>query len=335
MTVAPPRAAPAASDSPPRLDERPPTGAAGLPVPAFVRVRVTGEGGPRVVTLPLDEYVLGVVRAEMSQGALRNASALRGLEVQAIVSRTYALANLGRHAAEGFNLCDSTHCQVYRREAAGEAATDLAARAVRATGDQVVTYQGRIIQALFHANCGGYTASAGSVWGGSDAPYLRPVPDWYCSRKAASDWTFSVDGGALLRVLNADPRTEVGSRLSRIGIAERDASGRAIVVSLTGAGRATIRAEAFRAIMRQAFGERSIRSTWFSVVHEQGRFVFTGVGLGHGVGLCQAGALQRALAGQSPTDIIAHYYAGTRVQSASTAALAAFPAFRQLGAPPL
>lgn len=310
-------------------------GAAGLQAPAFVRVRVSDEGGTRITALPLDEYVLGAVRAEMSQGALRNDAALRGLEVQAVVSRTYALANLGRHAAEGFDLCDSTHCQVYRREAAGETATDLAARAVRATGDQVVTYQGRIIQALFHANCGGCTTSAGSVWGGSDAPYLRPVPDWFCSRKAVSDWTFSVDDGALLRVLNADPHIEVGSRLRSIAIAERDPSGRAVLLTLTGAGRATVRAEAFRTMMRQAFGERSIRSTWFRVAHEQGRFVFTGVGLGHGVGLCQAGALQRALAGQSPTDIIAHYYPGTRVQSASTATLAASPASRHLGEPRL
>jgi hypothetical protein len=84
-------------------------------LPAQISVRVSARnGGSRVVTLPLEVYVVGAVRAEVLPSTLRAEPASAALDVQAIVSRTYAVANLGRHAAEGFDLCDTTHCQVYR-----------------------------------------------------------------------------------------------------------------------------------------------------------------------------------------------------------------------------
>ena len=328
--VAPPTPA-AAPEAPPRVAESRVTSAIDLPAPSTVRVRVTDGRGTRILTLPLDEYVLGAVRAELPRRPQRDDTVTRVLQVQAVVSRTYALANLHRHEAEGFDLCDSTHCQAYRPRLPTESDSDLAARAVRATRDQIITHQGRVIQALFHADCGGHTTSAESVWGGSDAPYLRPVPDFFCTRKTARPWTFSTDGTSLRRALNSDARTEIGPRLSRIEVIDRDLSGRAILVALAGAQSPTVRAEEFRTVVRRVFGPRSIRSTWFNVTRHGQRFVFTGVGYGHGVGLCQAGALQRAKAGQSPADIIAHYFPSTRVQPASTAMLAPSPALRHLG----
>jgi len=251
---------------------------------------------------------------------LRATPASGALDVQAIVSRTYAVANLGRHAAEGFDLCDSTHCQVYRSAAAGEGPADAAARAVTATRGIIITFQGQAINALFHARCGGHTASAADVWGGADSPYLQPVPDWFCSGPAAGAWTFSDDQAGVLRALSADDRTRVAGRLRRVDIAARDGSGRALAVTLTGSRTVSVRAEVFRAIMTQAYGPRSIRSTWFEVTSDGSRFRFSGVGFGHGVGLCQAGALRRAEAKQSPAEIIAHYFSGTRLVSVPSSA---------------
>ena len=114
-----------------------------------------------MLTLPLDEYVLGAVRAEMLPSTLRAEPASRALDVQALVSRTYAVANLGRHAADGYDLCDTTHCQVYRPATAGEGPADAAARAVNATRGRVPTFEGRVIAGalscrLRRAHCGGH-----------------------------------------------------------------------------------------------------------------------------------------------------------------------------------
>jgi stage II sporulation protein D len=287
-------------------------------LPASVRVRLSAKGGARIASMPLDEYVLGAVRAEVLASTLHTATASRALDVQAIVSRTYAAANLGRHAAEGYDLCDTTHCQVYRAAAAGEGPSDAAARAVAATRGRVLTYQGRVIQALFHADCGGHTASASAVWGGTDAPYLNSVDDWFCARSTASSWTFPAEDSTILRALNADARTRVGNRLRRVDIASRDASGRALAVTLVGSTTISVRAEVFRAVMAQAFGPRSIRSTWFEVARDGSRLRFSGVGFGHGVGLCQRGTLRRVEARQTPAEILAHYFPGTRLQTAAT-----------------
>ncbi len=288
-------------------------------LPTTLRVRVGERGGARVLTLSLDDYVLGAVRAEVLPSTLRAGPASRALDVQAIVSRTYAAANVGRHAADGYDLCDTTHCQLYRPAAAGEGPGDLAARAVTATRGQIVTYQGHVIQALFHADCGGHTASAASVWGGTHAPYLESVADWYCERRRASDWTFAVDEARLLNALSADSRTRIGDSLRRVEIGSRDGTGRALAVTLIGSKTISVRAEVFRAAVTQAFGPRSLRSTWFEVDREGSRLRFSGVGFGHGVGLCQTGTLRRVEARQTPAEVLAHYFPGTRLQTASPA----------------
>jgi stage II sporulation protein D len=286
-----------------------------------VKVRVRATGGARVLILPLDDYVLGAVRAEVLPSTLRAVPASRALDVQAIVSRTYATANVGRHAADGYDLCDTTHCQVYRPAAAGESRSDAAARAVNGTRGQIVTFRGRAIQALFHADCGGRTASAASVWGGTDAPYLESVADWYCERRPPSGWTFAVEEARIVRALNTDARTRIGDSLRRVEVASRDATGRALAVTLIASKTMSVRAEVFRDVMTQVFGPRSIRSTWFEVGREGSSLRFSGVGFGHGVGLCQAGALQRVEARQTPAEILAHYFPGTRLQSASPGAV--------------
>jgi stage II sporulation protein D len=323
LTVAPPRPLPesAAVQSPPP-DEPTPEQVAADPLPGIdgVRIRITDAGGTRIVTLPLDEYVLGCVRAEIMPGALKDDSSLRFLQVQAIVSRSYALTHIGRHAKEGFDLCDGTHCQLYRPGKAGEHASDVASRAVLTTQGQVLTYQNRVVQALFHSGCGGHTAAAEDVWGGDSVPYLRPVPDWFCSRTHSGDWTFEASDTDLRRALNADPVTSIGDRLDRIDVTERDPAGRAVLVTVAGTRTPMVRAEEFRTVMRRAFGPRSIKSTWFTVTRQGNRFVFSGAGYGHGVGLCQAGAAERAKAGQPAAEILAHYFPGTRIKPLSVLA---------------
>ena len=133
------------------------------------------------------------------------------------------------------------------------------------------------------------------------------------------DWTFAVTESDLRRALNSDPRTAVGSTLHRIEVTDRNESGRAGLLTLAGSRTPMVRAEELRAVMGRVFGPQAIRSTWFTVSRRDGRFVFAGVGYGHGVGLCQVGATLRARSGQSPIEIIAHYFPGTRVERAAVA----------------
>jgi stage II sporulation protein D len=281
-----------------------------------LRIRLTDRRGTRVVALPLDEYVAGCVRAELPPDTPDALSMADIMSLQAIVSRTYALANRGRHAAEGFDLCDGTHCQLYRALPA-DARPDLASRSTEATRGQLITYAGKPILALFHSSCGGHTADAESVWGGQPLPYLRQVDDAFCVNAPGVRWDFSAPADRLRDVLNTEARTAVGTRLDRIEVSDRDPAGRAVIVVAGGERSPMVRAEEFRAVLQRAFGPRSLKSTCFTVERRDGQFVFSGVGYGHGVGMCQAGAALRVRAGQSAAAIIAHYFPGTLLRPAA------------------
>jgi stage II sporulation protein D len=114
--------------------------------------------------------------------------------------------------------------------------------------------------------------------------------------------------------LNADARTAVGARLDRVEIAGRDAAGRAEQIVLRGTRAFVVRGEVFRAAVTRALGVKSVRSTLFSVKKTGDRFVFSGKGFGHGVGLCQAGAMARLRAGASPEEVLRFYFPGTSLR---------------------
>jgi stage II sporulation protein D len=230
-------------------------------------------------------------------------------QVQAILCRTYASANLGRHEAEGYDLCATSHCQLYRPPPPGAASTPAIREAVEATRGVVILYDGRPIQALYHAHCGGRTSAAESVWGGRSVPYLVSVADPFC--RTDSRWRVTIDGDRLRDLLNRSARTEVGRRLDNVEVIARDEAERALTVALSGTRSQTVRGEDFRAAVVLALGVQSIRSTRFWIRREGRSFVVQGTGSGHGVGLCQAGAMARAEAGESPEAIIRYYYPGT------------------------
>jgi stage II sporulation protein D len=114
-------------------------------------------------------------------------------------------------------------------------------------------------------------------------------------------------------VLNRDARTRVGAALAAISVMRRDAGGRAELVALQGTREPVVRGEELRTVMTRSFGPRSIRSTRFDVVRSGRTFVFTGQGFGHGVGLCQVGAVARLRAGARPEQVLARYYPGTTI----------------------
>lgn len=278
--------------------------------PAIVRVQ-TPAG---VVAIPLEQYVAGTVAGELAVGALPEAVADRVLALQAIVARTWALANLGRHRRDGFDFCATTHCQVMRAPEAILAANRApVARATAVTEGRVLAFAGRPIDAVFHADCGGATSPATTVWGGEGRPYLQPVRDDACLRDPGSAWTYRAARDQLREALNTRPATAVGARLDRISPVDVDDSLRVALVALDGERSPIVRGEELRAAVTSRFGPRTFRSPRFTVTREGDVFVFAGRGFGHGVGLCQRGAIRRLVAGDSVEAVLATYYRGANV----------------------
>ncbi|MDD5562244.1 MAG: SpoIID/LytB domain-containing protein [Thermoanaerobaculaceae bacterium] len=130
-----------------------------------------GAGGVAVINvLNLEAYLRGVVPAEMGPRAF---PLLEALKAQAVAARTYAVAHLGEHAPEGYDLCDSPACQAYEGVEAEQPLTD---RAVRETEGEIVTYLGRPIDAMYHSTCAGHTEDGGALFPARAAPYLKGVP---------------------------------------------------------------------------------------------------------------------------------------------------------------
>jgi stage II sporulation protein D len=278
-------------------------------LPASVRVRL----GTRIVTVPLEDYVLGSALAEVSPVGESVATISRVYQMQAILARTYAVSHLGRHRGEGFDLCDTTHCQLYEPGRAATSRFTVDARAaVAATRGEVLWYAARPIEALFHSDCGGYTAAPETIWGGSPVAYLRPLRD-QVPALTHHTWQCAVTREALRAALNADARSAVGERLDALTVVLRDVSGRAAEILLKGERAPVVRGEDLRTILGRAIGPRGLQSTRFAVTRRGSTFVFEGSGYGHGVGLCQLGAMARARRGETVADILAEYFPGARL----------------------
>jgi stage II sporulation protein D len=277
--------------------------------PREIRVRV----GTRVTTVAFEDYVAGTALSEIVPVNETAPVVDRVYDVQTIIARTYALAHLGRHRTEGFDLCDTTHCQVYEPGRLGTSrfAGDVR-RAVGRTAGQVLEFGGRPIDALFSADCGGHSTIPAQVWGTAPVPYLRVSPDRAPGLTHRS-WAVRVSVDDLRTALNGDPRTSIGRTLRSVTPEALDSSGRVSSVVLVGDRRVAVRADDFRQIVNRVLGPRGILSTRFTLTREGSVYLVQGTGFGHGVGLCQVGAVARARQHATINAILANYFPGARV----------------------
>jgi stage II sporulation protein D len=282
--------------------------------PATIRVGVKDGNRITIRKVPLETYVQAAILSEFAPPGGDADIVERMLEVQAVIGRTYAIAHFGRHESEGFDVCATTHCQLFepsRLTTSRWAAQS--ADAVHRTTATVLWFGSGPAEALFHADCGGRTSRADDIWRGMGRPYLISVVDDGPAENAHAVWRYEAADAAVAAALNKDPRTRVGARLNGIQVLERDAAGRAEQVALHGSQERIVRGEDLRDVLSQTFGGRSIKSTWFTVQHAGGAFIFEGKGFGHGVGLCQAGALARIRAGAKLPAVLEVYFPGTRL----------------------
>ncbi|MDQ2974370.1 MAG: SpoIID/LytB domain-containing protein [Acidobacteriota bacterium] len=287
-----------------------------------VRVHLVRENVTR--TIALEDYVRGVVATEGSME-----SEVEALKALAIVARTFALKNIGRHAQDGYDFCTTTHCQRFRPPESDPNAniSPAVSEAVKATrGEVLLDDNNQLADSYFGASCGGATANIGTLWGANMsriAPaYLRGVPDEYCASAKHHRWTDVISRTHLLQALQSDPRTNVGNRLLSVAVTRRDESGRAELITIEGDRRLTVKGWDFKIIVGRALGWNLLKSSRFELSHSGSNFVFRGSGFGHGLGLCQEGAHVMAARGANYRQILAKYFPTTHITNGDGSASA-------------
>ena len=264
--------------------------------------------GEEIVDTPLEDYLVGVVAAEMPADFESEA-----LKAQAVAARTYTLycMRTGRHA--NADVCtDYRCCQAWKsgaamREGWGEAYAEKLARirqAVNETRGEVLCWEGEAVFAAFHSSSAGFTEDCGAIWSG--LPYLVSVSSpedagtvpGYVSTVERSPLDFRDT------LLSVSPEADFsGAPESWIGEIRRDLSGRVSEAELGGTAFTGVK-------LRELF---ALRSTAFDLVFTDGVFRFTVTGFGHGVGMSQYGANVMAAQGADYRTILAHYYPGTEL----------------------
>lgn len=295
-----------------------------------------------VNVVDLESYTHGVLSAEMPVQ-----SPTEALKAQSVVARSHALyiQNVTRrHRGHGYDVCDGQHCQVYSGVAAE---TERSRRIVDSTRARIIAYRGKVAHVLYSSNCGGHTQSGSELSGWGDLHYWRGTQDappgapaypsspwelfWWL-RSVPASYCMAAESGRVYpahyrwtRVVPARDLEEKINRKSKIGkllglrALRRARSGHLNSVLLLG-GRKNLKISQEIQI-RSLLGIGSQRSALFTVETEIGpdkrpaAFVLHGAGWGHGVGMCQSGAIGRAESGQSYMDILQAYYRDTEFGS--------------------
>ena len=261
------------------------------------------DGGYTVSTLPLDTYVARVLAGEAARD-----SPPAALEALAITVRTFALANARRHRADGFDLCDQTHCQVVRT------ATPATSRAALATAGRVLVHDAAIASVFYSASCGGRSEIPSAVWpGADDPPYLPSHDDDAC--RGEPSWSAELRSSDLRRALRAAGFR--GGALRDLRVASRNASGRVARLRLAGLKPDQISGQQLRVAVGRTLGWQHIKSTAFEIRRSGDVYRFTGRGSGHGVGLCVIGSARLAAEGRTTSDILSRYFPGLDISGST------------------
>jgi stage II sporulation protein D len=247
----------------------------------------------RIVNLvSIEHYLAGVVESEGGPG-----HTLTYYMVQAIMSRTYALKYKNRHAKDGFHLCDQVHCQAYHQREMRS--PDILKAVVQTDGMVLMDSQKKLLDAFFFANCGGQTCDASHVWNNSIS-YLEPFKDTFCVHTKQARWTKKITKEEWLNFLinNYDyPMSDFVYRSQVFHFIQEER--KAFFVS-----------PELGIPLRDIRQQFKLKSTFFHVYEHENHVVLEGRGYGHGVGLCQEGAMEMAKRGYHFSQILRYYFSG-------------------------
>lgn len=299
--------------------------------------------------ITMDDYLYGVLPKEMSGDW-----PLEALKAQAVAARSYAMVNFGKHSDHGFDICNTTDCQVYGGYDVEKPGSN---QAVDETTGKLLKYNGQIVQTYYHSNSGGQTENIENIWSGS-LPYIVGVYDPYSVGAPNSEWELSYTNREIENILSKKGHY-IGS-LKDVRIEEISENGRVQKLVFVGTQGS---AEFIKEKARALFGYRTLKSMWFELGNKPmvtvvsrssynradlsgskyitstgvesasgssyvvtdgqsttklsfstGKVVFRGRGYGHGLGMSQWGAKAMAEQGFSYDQILTHYYKNTEIE---------------------
>jgi len=242
----------------------------------------------------LDNYIAGVVEAESG-----TRSTPEFYKVQAILARTFALAHLNKHLAEGFSLCDQVHCQAYYGKPRFEGITEMVAET---KGKVVVDENLNLIVAAFHSNSGGQTANSEDVWG-TRTSYLKSVNDTFSTRMPNYKWErkMSIDDWlSYLKLKHKYPVDEPSAKEQALNF-KQDAR------------KVYLEASNVKVPLKNVRQDLQLKSTYFNIYKDGDSVVFEGKGYGHSLGMSQEGAMRMTKLGYTYTDVLNFYYRNIQI----------------------
>lgn len=256
-----------------------------------------GNAQLRIVNVvSMNNYLAGVIESEGGGGRH-----LEYYKVQALMSRTYALKNKTRHSKDGFDVCDGVHCQAYHNKLRH---TEKIMTAVEETeGFVLVDASNHLVTSYFSANCGGQVCDAAYVWNNS-IPYVEPFVDTFCIQTRQATWETFVDKSKWQSFLN-----------EQYGVTEELVGD--LLYNFTQEDRRAFYIHPSLGIpLRDLRKKFRLKSTYFSTRLEGDRVIISGRGFGHGVGLCQEGAMEMAKDGYDYTQIARYYFHNVQILDA-------------------
>lgn len=253
---------------------------------------ITATSDKLLVVNELDNetYLEGVLESEGGQG-----QTLEYYKVQAIISRSFAKRAFDKHSTEGFNLCNQVHCQAYLHKRMGSSMIDSA---VNQTKNQVLfTQDGAFAPTFFSANCGGETCNPAFVWN-EEMEGLVPLRDTFCTKTKQATWVKTLDPTVWKTFFVEKYAFPVDDSVSYHYLFHQELNHRKAFFIHPGYG----------IPMRDIREKFELKSSYFSVKLENNQVVLHGKGYGHGVGLCQEGAMAMAKKGFYYTQILGYYF---------------------------
>ena len=240
--------------------------------------------------LDLEKYIPGTVETEGGSTALPEY-----YKAQSVITRTYAVRNFHRHAPEGFNLCDAVHCQAYNGKSRMNKEIYQAALL---THDQILADKnGALLITAYHSNCGGETGNASMIWN-RELPYLVPIHDPFCNKASNYTWTKTISVTAwkaylIQKGVNGDKEIPAFKEVVR---------------------RKYFFPENNSILMTDFRQDFNLKSAFFLMEQKGESLVINGHGYGHGLGLCQQGAMEMAKMGFCYVDILMFYFRGAELK---------------------
>jgi stage II sporulation protein D len=237
--------------------------------------------------LDMEKYIAAVIEAEGGNNA-----PAEYYKAQAVLIRTFTIKNMFKHAEEGFNLCDLVHCQAYNSRSSQY--PEILKATLSTAGLVLIDKDSILVMSTFHSNCGGETSEAGMVWQ-QGLPYLQPVTDPFCTQSVHATWKMTIPRDQWISYLN---KVQQGKPYYTDGNFTYKVIHRSKLVTINGV-------DLNLRNIREAF---NLKSTFFSINDKGKELEFSGKGYGHGVGMCQEGAMEMAKVGYTWLDIIHFYY---------------------------